>query len=676
MGIGLGLFFLAVGAEAADTNQTSLLPPSASTNAAPGASLLGPDPSASSGGSLLAPAGGAGLLAGPDLLSGPPPPLSRSLHSVTPQHQATMAEEAQANAAHAKLFQETRYPSAALCKDCHPLQYREWSVSPHAYAQMSPAFNSMQAKINKGNSGSQGDFCIRCHTGVGMNLEESTFTPNMNRHATSLEGVTCIVCHRVNRNFGRASGRMGIVEGDLYQPIYGPHDAAEFKRVLSDSETYHLATSSNQFGRAVHGEVVQFFEMAEPRLCGMCHDVNLTNFRLEAAYSEYKNSPAQKRGATCQDCHMGTVQGVVSGFAQAPSALLGTIPTKVRKHVNHMMPGPDHSIIHPGLYPQNPDARKMATIDQWVAFDDKSGWGTDAFENKVSADFKFPARWSFPEDRYSARAIIDQNKALMKEYLEKRVEVLKNGYQLGDLVVERNDGEGIEFSVEVRNATDGHNTPTGFDAERLTFLQVTVTDRDGKVVFKSGDTDPNGDVRDLHSVYVNKGRLPLDAFLFSLQSKFIDLTAKGGEQEQILPTNFSQDPLPFVRPLTQSGLIIGHPSIVRKQKKGIEPLGNRRADYEVDADALTGKGPYQVNIKLIAGALPVNLIHTIQGVGFDYNMSPLDVARGIQGTQTVLWDRSVVLKPGTKRVDLKARTEISKTSLTAPTSGAYEKPRK
>ncbi|HIO66096.1 MAG TPA: hypothetical protein EYN40_05310 [Planctomycetes bacterium] len=39
---------------------------------------------------------------------------------------------------HARLFKDSRFPVAAECATCHPKQYREWSVSQHAYAQLSP----------------------------------------------------------------------------------------------------------------------------------------------------------------------------------------------------------------------------------------------------------------------------------------------------------------------------------------------------------------------------------------------------------------------------------------------------------------------------------------------------------------------------------------------------------
>ena len=43
-----------------------------------------------------------------------------------------------ADAEHQALFSETRFPAAATCATCHPKHYKEWSVSQHSYAQLSP----------------------------------------------------------------------------------------------------------------------------------------------------------------------------------------------------------------------------------------------------------------------------------------------------------------------------------------------------------------------------------------------------------------------------------------------------------------------------------------------------------------------------------------------------------
>ncbi|MBZ0110956.1 MAG: cytochrome c family protein, partial [Thermoanaerobaculia bacterium] len=121
---------------------------------------------------------------------------------------------------HANLFSENRFPSANTCATCHPDHYREWSVSPHAYAQMSPIFNAFHGTVLKLTNGTNGDFCIRCHTPVGMNLDEPEFMSNMDRHPTSREGVTCLVCHRLNKPYGKISGRLALVEGDIFEPVY------------------------------------------------------------------------------------------------------------------------------------------------------------------------------------------------------------------------------------------------------------------------------------------------------------------------------------------------------------------------------------------------------------------------------------------------------------------------
>src|ERR1019366_2610134 len=125
---------------------------------------------------------------------------------------------------------------------------------------------------------------------------------------------------------------------------------------------------------------------------------------------------------------------------------------------------------------------------------------------------------------------------------------LRQGYQLGDLVVEQANARGLRFKIQVKSGTDGHDAPTGFDVERNTYMQVFITNSAGKLVFASGDLDPNGDVRDLHSSYVQEGKVPLDPYLFSLQSRFLTSNVRGGEREQVLAINYSLDPLPFIRP--------------------------------------------------------------------------------------------------------------------------------
>ena len=176
-----------------------------------------------------------------------------------------------------------------------------------------------------------------------------------------------------------------------------------------------------------------------------------------------------------------------------------------------------------------------------------------------------------------ARAIIDENLTTLNEIAEERRKILRIGFVPDDVVVDRADKSGIRFRVKVRNGIDGHDVPTGFDGERVVFLHVTVRDAQKRLVFESGDLDPNGDLRDEHSLYVRNGELPLDPQLFSLSSNFLLEMVKGGEREQVAPINLSLDPLPFLRPETSPSILAGHPRGFRKFRRTLPPLAKRWA---------------------------------------------------------------------------------------------------
>ncbi|MFQ5938664.1 MAG: multiheme c-type cytochrome [Alphaproteobacteria bacterium] len=560
---------------------------------------------------------------------------------------------AQEEEPHEALFAEDRYPSASTCVTCHPKQYREWSVSQHSYAQLSPVYLSLNNKINELANGSNGDFCLRCHNQVGANLGESSFISNLERHPTSREGITCVVCHRINKDYNKVSGRLALVEGGLTEPIFGPTGNQELERVLANPDQYRVVTDPDEPGRKIHAKVELFTPISTSTFCGTCHDVTLFNgFRLEEAFSEYRLSPAAARGVTCQDCHMGKEQGKESGYEFGPAAVVGGVPTEPRKLTNHFFAGPDYSVIHPGIFPHNADAQEMATLEEWLQFDHGASWGEEDWEDELEACLEdegdecpmkvdFPEIWEDRFDREDAREIIEINFERLAWAEEKRLEVLRNGYILGDTVTVKADKSGIVFRVQVRNGTDGHNVPTGFTGERLVWLDVTVTDREGTIVFRSGDRDPNGDLRDGHSAYVHAGEVELDPYLFSLQSIFVTQNGRGGEIEHVIPIPYPVISLPRVLPSAVSLVFTGEPPTERNHKKGIEPLGQRWAKYVVDGDALTGKGPYRADIKLISQPAPINLLVAMQSVGFDYGLTPRQAGDALIAGAQILWQREL-----------------------------------
>ncbi|HVC55784.1 MAG TPA: multiheme c-type cytochrome [Stellaceae bacterium] len=618
------------------------------SNSPLGGSLLQGNQATGNAAAAAPPAGGGSPLGG-GLLQAPPPSATSTIFvpgqpppSPPPEEKTKQETKNEVKGAedHAALFKVSEFPSALQCAVCHPVQFRQWSISQHAYAEVSVVFHAMQHRINANLSGTNGDFCARCHSEVAGFLSEPADSAVLQRHPVSREGVTCITCHRIAKAYNKVSGRLALVPGGITTPVYGPFDNKELKRVIADPK-YHVEPNPKKVGLLIHDDAVYFKPIKSSTFCASCHDVTLFNgFRLEEAYSEYRTGPAAAQGITCQDCHMGKIQGKVSGFERGPVAVVNGIPTETRTQHDHTFAGPDYPIIHPGLFPFNKEAQDLANVNQWTEFDYKAGWGTDAFEKHIPSGYKFPRHWRSVDDRYEAAKIIRAQLKLLEYHKEKRIEVLRNGFGIGAITTEEAGPGGIDFSVVVKNLTSGHNVPTGFTAERPIWLEITVTDQRGKVIFRSGDRDPNGDLRDHDSQWVRAGRVPLDGQLFNLESQVLLRNLRGGEESAILPTPYPLTALPFIRPATFSQILLGRPTGARNQKFSIEPLGQRTADYSIGSDALTGPGIYHVRVRLMSQAVPVSLILATQTVGFDYNYSPKTVVDNVLAGAVAIAERN------------------------------------
>jgi hypothetical protein len=145
---------------------------------------------------------------------------------------------------------ETLYPTAAQCGECHKQIYEEWSSSQHAYASISPMFHKFEQKFQDLTQGTVGTFCVRCHQQVGTQLGEARETPLWARSQISREGVSCITCHRVKEQYGKVNGERRIEPGKIYEPVYGSGKQSVIKDVLANKETYSVKTSADGRGRS------------------------------------------------------------------------------------------------------------------------------------------------------------------------------------------------------------------------------------------------------------------------------------------------------------------------------------------------------------------------------------------------------------------------------------------
>src|SRR5436190_8419858 len=136
---------------------------------------------------------------------------------------------------HAKLLADQLYPSAKVCGECHPNQYKQWSLSSHAYAAVSPMFNKFEQTINNISRGTVNYFCVRCHTSVGTALGEEREMAWWDRTPAAREGITCVTCHRVGEAYSKVNGARRITPGSIHEPVFGPFDSLGGLKAITDA---------------------------------------------------------------------------------------------------------------------------------------------------------------------------------------------------------------------------------------------------------------------------------------------------------------------------------------------------------------------------------------------------------------------------------------------------------
>lgn len=468
---------------------------------------------------------------------------------------------------------ETDFPSARECAGCHPKQYSEWSRSMHAYAQHSPTFEAFTLTMTERTDGSIGVFCTRCHTPLGVSLGENASLRNVNRSRIAREGITCVVCHRMSRPYYKSSGRIPVQPGQaLDQCLFGPFE------------------DSVQFGSSTH-PVAGSDYLKSSRFCGTCHDVtNPEGVRLEEAFSEWQNSPAAKDGVSCQHCHMGPIAGKPIAREERPWGKAATVPgvdpslLPDRPLSDHSFAGPDYSLL--------PDTEFPHKLDWMYETDYRQTW-------KLT-----------PHQRETLTALRVRNREQLRLADAKRYELLTNAASIAvDHPETARADEWIHVHVDVTSHVAGHNFPTGFTEERQAWVEVTVTDPLGRVVFASGDRDPNSDLRDEHSHYVESGELHHDPFLWNFQSKFIATTVRGTERSVVIPVNRHVAPLSIIRPSPEIAQSFGRPSVFRVAKGSLPPLQTAGRHYPVNLPDIPGE--YCVNVSLNFRHLPPVLLDKI-----------------------------------------------------------------
>jgi nitrate/TMAO reductase-like tetraheme cytochrome c subunit len=515
---------------------------------------------------------------------------------------------------HAELFAENLYPSAMTCAKCHKKIYDEWRVSAHAYAAVSPMFHKFEQKITELSQGTIGTFCVRCHAPVAVQLNFPRSASIVDAPYVFREGVTCVACHRVREAYGRVNGERRIEPGPLQDPVYGSIGGEGVAKAVADKDNYKIKIDPNDKGpgQQIHLQSFKFEQLSDSEFCYACHQVAVhPGINLEVVWAQYRAGPACKKGIRCQDCHMGLVPGKPLGFEYGPAAeMSGKTVDNNRKHSNHLFFGPGNSIAHPGIFPHNEKSLRW-NVDQWLQFDWRGGWGTEAFEKAISQrtlSIPFPDDWDSAVERRDARKVLDENFLLLDVKKASSIAVMEAGMRVEGPFFKHKPltNSPMEFHYRVSNVSEGHNSPSGsLGAQPQLWLNVVLTGPRGQWLWESGYLDANGDLANHHSLLVTQRIIPPDHQLFNLQTQFITTGVKGTDREMYLPVNVDIDQLPFLRPGNIPVSVLNHPPFIRMEQKSIPPLGHKLARYSVAGHLLAEPGTYRLTARMRSRLEPI-----------------------------------------------------------------------
>ena len=105
--------------------------------------------------------------------------------------------------------------------------------------------------------------------------------------------------------------------------------------------------------------------------------------KLEVVWEQYRARRRARRASRARTATWAASPACRAATSSAPRREINKKNVNAnRKHANHTFYGPGYSIAHPGVFPFNPKADRWS-MREWLLFDWRAGWGTDAFEDAV-----------------------------------------------------------------------------------------------------------------------------------------------------------------------------------------------------------------------------------------------------------------------------------------------------
>jgi len=327
---------------------------------------------------------------------------------------------------------------------CHKQIYDEWTPSAHRYAAMDPAFQKVQSVMGEQNGPESTRYCGGCHDPISLfSGTKNIFTKDLTNLVGYKEGVSCIACHAIKETDVKGNAAYVITQPRRYMFELAEGRAAQ---TISD----FLIRSYPRY----HIESLQHKLFKSPEFCAACHkqfideEINRVGWvQLQNQYDNWRKSRWNHPGdATqtieCRECHMPLTAS--TDPARGDDRDYNRSPNDGR-HRSHRFLGANQFI---------PAALKLAGAAEHTRLTEK---------------------W--------LRGEIDVPEIARKWRTGPAVPI--------ELVTPATARPGSPVTIQavLTNNKTGHDFPTGPLDIIQAWVELTVTDQAGKVVFQTGQRD-------------------------------------------------------------------------------------------------------------------------------------------------------------------------------------------
>ncbi len=350
-------------------------------------------------------------------------------------------------------IQPGAFPTAEYCGRCHEEAYSQWRQALHSNSFRTPFYRTSVNILPRTKGIEFTRHCDSCHNPIGVLAGALTENSSVDR-GFDRDGLTCTTCHSI-QSLQSTAGNGGFAMG--VPAVMVDEKGARIPGEVPDSE---IRAHPERHAKAVMKDIYR-----TPEFCASCHKASLPRalndykfIRAFTVFDEWQNSKFSQRNpltfypagvATCQNCHMAR---------SAPS-----LP--------------------------EPGAKK----------------GTFASHRWLAGNTAVPFYYGFDEQ------------------LKKTVEFLQSGNYLNvDLFAVRNDGEtaplaplgtasfdlaaggDIQAMVVVQNKNIGHSLVPEVRDLYEAWLEFTVKDAGGNLIYHSGFLNPDGRIDERAHSFTNR----------------------------------------------------------------------------------------------------------------------------------------------------------------------------